>query len=48
MPSIGVSIGPGAIEWTSMWGANSRAQARVSDRTPPFEAQYSEQFSRPS
>src|SRR5262245_46575505 len=39
LPSMGVSIGPGAIALTNMCGANSRAQARVIDRTPPFEAQ---------
>ena len=39
MPSIGVSMGPGAIVLTRIWGANSRAQARVSDTTPPFDAQ---------
>src|SRR5262249_15841644 len=38
-PSRGVSVGPGASVFTRMSGANSRAQARVSDTIPPFEAQ---------
>jgi 8-oxoguanine deaminase len=37
--SIGVSVGPGASVLTRMAGANSRAQARVMESTPPFEAQ---------
>ena len=35
----GVSVGPGASALTRIAGANSRAQARVIDSTPPFEAQ---------